>query len=377
MEVIIKPTEACNGTCVYCSADGTLEKRDRIRPEQLGEIFERFKRWLTADDRRNLRFVWHGGEPMLCGPAYFDTVVHEQQRVFGDDLWRVKNTMQSNLSLVDERWVPTLKALLRDGAVGSSFDIVPDVRGLAGDRDLSDVWVRAVRMLRSHGIDVGVVYVAHRQSLGRARDLYYFFRNLDPKLNVRYNALYKEGRGAADDTQALWITAEEYGQFLVDLCEVWLADNRRTSSMPLGEWYRAWQGEYRLCCDSRGDCHNTHMGISPNGDVYGCGRASDNAAHKLGNIYAAELEDILSAPPRGAMHVRAMKLQGGHCQDCRWWRICHGGCPTIAWLYYGDLHRETYFCAARKRIFEHFERLFGPPAHLQQPARARPAGRAS
>ena len=364
----MKPTEACNGTCVYCAANGSSAKTKVFPEAELGRLFQIFLDWLVQDDRRKLRFTWHGGEPLLCGRDFYRRVVEEQRRVFGPELRRVKNAMQSNLSLITERWVPGLRDLLGDQAIGTSFDIVQDIRGLRSGGNLAELWFRALHVLRANSIAVGAVYVVHKKSLGRAGDVYYYFRNLDPALHIRFNPLYREGRASSEDSQSLWITAEEYGEFLVELCEVWLADHRRAPVMPLVEWLRAWKGRYRLCCDSRGRCHETHLGINPDGGVYGCGRASDNGAHKLGNIFEDDLADILVRRPRSDLASRPARLRAGWCRDCRYWPLCHGGCPMLAWLYYGDLCRETYFCASRRRLFEHLEQRFGPPAHLR-PAR--------
>jgi radical SAM protein with 4Fe4S-binding SPASM domain len=369
MEIIIKPTEACNGTCVYCSADGTLGKRKTLPQEQLGRLFDIFAPWLRGGDRRNLRFLWHGGEPMLCGPEYYAEIMQQQQRAFGDDRGRVRNAMQSNLSLVDERWVPLLRDLLKDQAIGTSFDIVDGVRGLAGGKDLREIWVRAVTRLRQAGIRVGAVYVAHRKSRDRASEIYRFFRNIG--LHVRVNPLYKEGRADRRESKALWIIAEEYGQFLVDLCDLWHADRMRWSIMPLMEWYRAWKGHSRLCCDSRGMCHTSHLGINPDGAVFGCGRQSDHGANRLGNIFEDDLDEMLERREQAPLAGRSSGLRDGLCRDCRFWELCHGGCPMMGLLYHGDMMRETYFCAARKRLFEHFEKLFGPPAVSDQPSAPR------
>ena len=370
MEVIIKPTLSCNGTCAYCSADGALNRKASLPKERLGPLFAILARWMRAQENRNLRFTWHGGEPTLCGPAYFRAVVQEQRRVFGEDLPRVKNIMQSNLSLISEKWIPYLRELLDGGPIGTSFDIVPDVRGIVGNHSLAELWTRALRLLHSSGISVGVVYVVHQRSLERARDLYYFFRNVVPGLSVRFNPLYRQGRGDSEDAEELWISAEEYGQFLVELCDVWRADNMRLRTMPIAEWYRAWQGDFRLCCDSRGACHQTHIGINPDGSVYGCGRASDSGIHRLGNIFEEDFDEVLQRKPRSELAGRTARLRAGACKDCRYWQLCHGGCPILAWLYYGDMNRETYFCAARRRLFEHFEKLLGPPAHLRSARRA-------
>jgi len=364
MEIIIKPTEACNGTCVYCSADGSLGKLKILPQDRLGRLFDIFVEWMRAGDRRNLRFLWHGGEPMLCGPDYYLEIMRQQQRAFGTDITRVRNAMQSNLSLVDDRWIPVLRDLLKDQAIGTSFDIVDGVRGLAGGKDLRQIWVRAVNMLRQANIRVGVVYVAHRKSLDGAGDIYRFFRNIG--LHVRVNPLYREGRAGDEASQPLWITADEYGRFLVDLCEIWRADDMRCSVMPLMEWYRAWKGSSRLCCDSRGMCHTSHLGINPDGAVFGCGRQSDHRANLLGNIFEDNLDELLRRREQGALADRSQRLREGFCRDCRFWHLCHGGCPMMGLLYHGDMLREEYFCAARKRLYEHFESLFGPPVISSQ-----------
>ena len=330
--------------------------------EQLGAMFDILAVWLAEDRSRRLGFTWHGGEPMLLGQEFYATVIQEQERAFGGERDRVRNNMQSNLSLVTEEGIACLHGLLSGLSIGTSFDIVEGIRGLASRRHLPTQWFRAVRLLRRHGISVGVVYVVHRRSIARARDLYYFFRNLDPHMSVRFNPLYREGRARGEPAQPFWVTAEEYGGFLVKLFDTWMDDDMRTSVMPLTEWYNAWQGPTRLCCDSSGKCHDSHIGIDPDGVVYGCGRFSDNAAHPLGNIFEHDFQTILQHAPRRDLADRSLRLLKGPCKDCRYWGMCRGGCPMMGWLYHGDLFRETYFCAARKRLFRRFEEVLGPPA---------------
>ena len=298
----------------------------------------------------------------MCGPDYYDRLGEEQRRIFGEDLPRLQNAMQSNLLLVDDAWIPSLRRFLgNEPRIGTSFDVVEGVRGWNGAEAFEDRWLRAARLLHREGFSVGMVYVAHRASLGRAKDLYYYFRNLGFVGSVRFNPLYRQGRGGTDASRALLITPQEYGQFLVDLCDVWMDDAMAFSIMPLREWYRAWHGGNALCCDCRGDCHHSHLGIDSEGDVFNCGRVSDNGMHRLGNVFEEDLDTLLLSPARTMLDSRSAVLKEGHCRNCRYWSLCHGGCPAIGWLYFGSQLRETYFCPARKRLFAHFETLFGPP----------------
>lgn len=370
MEVIIKPTGSCNGTCVYCSAAGGQEQGRTFPRERLGAFFEAFQTWLEHNPRQGLRFIWHGGEPLLCGRAFFEAVVREEHRVFGAECHRVRNTVQSNLTLLTPEWIPCLKDLVGDEIIGTSFDIVPGVRGLKTGDDLGRVWVRAVQLLRAHQFNIGVVYVVHRASLGRVRDLYYFFTNLDPMLGLRFNPLYREGRGMDDECRALWVTPEQYGQFLIELCEVWLEEDQRGHVTPLREWKRIWEGGSNLSCDSNGRCHETHLGIEADGRVFNCGREADGGHRPLGNIFTDPLDTILAHPTKQVLARRGAALREGECRGCPYWPACHGGCPSEAWLYHEDVSERTYFCPARKMVFAHFQERFGPPMFAPEAAYA-------
>ncbi len=269
--------------------------------------------------------------------------------------------MQSNLSLLTPEWIPVLKDLIGDQTIGTSFDIVPGVRGLKSGDDLARLWVRSIHLLRDYGFRVGVVYVVHRRSLALARDVYHFFRNLNPSMGLRFNALYREGLGDEHRCEPLWITPEEYARFMIEICDVWADDGWHGSVNPLTEWKRAWDGEGGLCCDSLGRCGETHLAVDADGTVYGCGRMADGGTFPLGNIFHDAIDVILAHPERVSLRRRSGLLRSGVCRDCRFWSLCHGGCPSEAWLYYRDLFQPTYFCPGRKLIFEHFEKLWGPP----------------
>ncbi len=361
MIVIIKPTTACNGTCLYCSTESGPTGKPFMPKESLKGLFGAFARWLRRDPSRSLDLIWHGGEPLMSGLDFYDTVIAEQDRMFQEDLGRVRNYLQSNLTLLTDEWIPRFEKLLANGGIGTSVEIVEGIRGLGNGDSLMDKWLSAVGLLHDHGLSTGVLYIVHKRSLGLAGDLYDFFQSLPGMATVRFNPLYKEGRGRFRPSKPLHLKPDEYGQFLVNLWKVWRKDGLSLNVAPLGEWARAWLGDPSgLCCDSGGRCHETHLGIGPDGSVYGCGRALESRLQRFGNIFDDDLNRILKHPMRIRLASRASRLQEGPCQDCSFWKICQGGCPVDGWIYYGDVFRETYFCPSRKRLFEYFETVFGP-----------------
>ena len=362
MEVIIKPTDACNATCTYCSASAVTKGGKFMAKEQLGTIFEAFVPWLAEDPRRYVNFVWHGGEPLLAGPDFYRAVLAEQRRAFGKDLPRIRNSMQSNLTLVTERWIPTLKELLPERSIGTSFDLVPGVRDLIGGRSGVKPWLQAVGLLQRHGFRVGSVYVVHKGSLPLANELYSFFKNALRHFRIRVNPLYPAGRGGESESEDLWITDTEYGEFLLTMVERWYSDRCVYPVMPVHEWYQAWMGTGKgICCDSGGRCQDTHLGIASDGSVSGCGRSGDTKSMKLGNIFTDDLLSMVTRGPRADLAGRKETLHEGTCGTCEYWNACKGGCPVIAWHYSGSQMTKTYYCKSRKMVYGRFEELFGRP----------------
>ena len=361
MQIIVKTTEACNGTCIYCSAKSTETTAFHFKQERLGDFFKAFRPWFEQDRSRTLHYTWHGGEPLLLGPDFFKAVKQRQGEAFGSDLPRVANLVQSNLTLVNEEWIPILKELNAGGRIGTSLDIVDGVRGIRSGENLIRKWLEAAHHLIRNNLSFGLIYVVHKKSLPLTRDIYYFMKNIVPGVSIRFNPLYREGRAKLKSACELEITGEEYGRFLVELCDLWLKDGGRRQVLPLSEWHRAWYGDYsQLCCDSAGLCHQSHLGIAPNGDVYPCGRFVDTLELLLGNIFEDGINDIVNHEIKGRIAARWTNLRKGPCSDCSFWDLCHGGCPNISWLYYGDLDAKTFFCDARMAVFKHFEKVFGP-----------------
>lgn len=359
MQVILKTTTACNASCRYCSAVPDVNGGFRLKEHELGPLFETFQPWLAEDQARKLSFVWHGGEPLLPGLSYFRRAADEQARIYGADAARVTNRLQSNLTLLDDAWVAFLQGFVK--SIGTSFDLVEGVRTTKNGGSITARWVDAVTACRDAGIPVGVVYVVHKGSLSRAADLYRFFRNIDPQGRVRFNPLYPEGRAASGSTSDLSITAEEYGDFLVEVAEHWWNDGRTAAVLPLREWHDAWQGGGRLSCDSSGSCQERFLGIGPDGSAWGCGRFVDHGdgAWRLGNVFRDDLETILSRPARTGLVARGDTLRETDCAGCPYFGVCHGGCPMLAQLVRGDATKKTPFCEGRKKVYRWLEERLG------------------
>lgn len=375
--VIVKPTDACNARCVYCSAASSKEK-GRMSLATAERMFLVFRDLALARGEREVNFIWHGGEPLLMPDRFCEGVVSLQKRILGGAGLTWRNGIQTNLTLMSERRIPTLKRLLgADGCVGTSADPIPGIRVLGRDSPRSYMvrWRASVRLLEEHGIKYGVVYVVHRLSLPRLADVYRHFRSEHPRAPVRFNPLYLQGRARGCDS--ISITPADWGKALNLLFSLWREDGEPGDIHPLSAWAALRRREVsrgsavtvrqgtsgrrgasgrrircRLACDVSGRCAETHWGVAPDGSIHSCGRSIDGGVFRYGNVHTTPADELLATPVRQALANRIVYLRQGSCRGCRWWRYCHGGCPNDGLLSRGTPFSPTGWCEGLKRFFE-------------------------
>jgi MoaA/NifB/PqqE/SkfB family radical SAM enzyme len=69
---------------------------------------------------------------------------------------------------------------------------------------------------------------------------------------------------------------------------------------------------------------------------------------------------VLYLLERGPLRERSALLKKGECGACRFWAICHGGCPLDSYADHSDFAHKTDWCAAKKLFLEkYFEPITG------------------
>lgn len=354
LTVIIKPTGRCNANCVYCSAYQPENKKPDMTGDILETIFRRIGEWVTHSKRaRHIKIIWHGGEPTLMPLEFFEeTIVLQEnlQKVYGI---HIMNNIQSNLLYLDEKKLDVLARLLtfngRRRNIGTSFDPLPGIRILKNGH-YTEEWEKSIALLKEKDFPFGIVYVVHKRSIENIDYVAETFLNRFPRIGIRFNPLYREGRAGSSACEPLYITPREWGDFLVKLHRIWAAQDKKPSWQPLKELDDFHHKKKNvLTCDSSGKCSTTHLGIDTDGSVYSCGRGIDRKYKTFGNIAETGIARILKNPNRIEMANRSTFLSNTYCYGCKWWRYCHGGCPMDAAIDNdNDIFRKTNFCAARR-----------------------------
>jgi radical SAM protein with 4Fe4S-binding SPASM domain len=354
--LILKPTEACNAACVYCVVDRKGWRTKKIMPLEILELmFVRINEFLEERQDEQLEIVWHGGEPLLLGVEYFEKASAFQRKHCAATHPRIRHTIQTNLTLLTPSHIEALRGLGMS-SVGTSYDPVAGVRLLKKGEDGSAYnrrFLDAVALLEREGFRWGVICVVTKLSLERPLDIFHFMTNLVPDGGVMFNPV----NIAEPELEHLKIGGEEFADFLGAIFPVWWEHRDRYPRVEpfhsLVEDLLSERKRNRYCHDS-GNCANTHFNLGPEGRWSHCGRSEDWGLLDYGSISSRSISQVFCDTAREELRRRNEVLSSGECRDCRWWSVCHGGCPLDGHLSSGTLMGKTGWCRTKRDFIENY-----------------------
>ena len=217
--VIFKPTEACNARCIYCEVVKKTRGPKRMTFKTLELFFQRVNEFLVERPQEEMEIIWHGGEPLLLGPGYFERALVYQEKHCSETASRIEHSIQSNLTLLSREFLDPMRRL-GITSIGSSYDPISNIRGLGAKRDwraYNRRFLDAIGLLEEEGFNWGVVYVVTRQSLAKPLEIFNFLTNMSPGRGLRFNPILVYGEGLSH----LKISPAEYAEFLGTIFPVW------------------------------------------------------------------------------------------------------------------------------------------------------------
>ena len=358
--LILKATEQCNSRCYYCDVMYKAGDKKSMPLDLLEVVFQRIDAYLRDRPQEVLDVIWHGGEPLLLGADYFRHAAELQERHCAGTRQRIAHSIQTNLTCFDRSFAEPLRRL-GITSIGTSFDPEPHMRGpgthIDSDR-YNAMFMRGLTELERSGFGWGMIYVVTRKSLRDPLKAFYFLTNLTLSGGVNFNPvlIYDQER------QDVAVTPQEYVDFLGALFPIWWEHRQRYPDMnPFKSLVEnIVDGRVSLGCCDAGTCTYNQVNIAPDGSTSQCGRSADWDLLNYGSIVDKPLDEILSDPQRDALHHRIGHIRANDCRDCRFWNICHGGCPLDAYSKHKRFDFKSEWCDAKRRfIRDHFEPVTG------------------
>lgn len=354
---IVKASKLCNLRCRYCYEWNELACADRIPLSQWRPLLEAVRDYdgilgRSRRDGRSVRnnIIWHGGEPLLLPPTYFEEVFDAQREILAPADVEYCNVLQSNLYSVPER---TLEVLEREGVqLGVSFDVVPGVRLTAGGMETEAVVAKNIDRLQRRGVNIGAVVVLAGHTSPHLRRIYDFYAARD--IPVRFLPLFDAPLNTAEAPFSLTMRATVAA--LKRLFDYWVGLPRRIGVWPLLEYvYTALlrrTGESRQPFDRRA-AGEWALLINTDGTLYHRPDAY-TAAFALGNVFHQDVSAILSSQAYAASLDRDEQLVERFCKGCGY----RGACNTMPLFESPRTVIGGRRCGIAYPLYRHVERYF-------------------
>ncbi len=343
----------CNLDCQYCYYLGKTDlfppgEPFRMRPEVLETYISSF---IAASPGPVVHFGWHGGEPTLAGIEFYRNVVVLQRRYLPGG-WRCVNNLQTNGTLLDERWCRFLAE--EDFAVGISIDGPEEIhdahRSDRRGRPTHALAMRGLRLLRAAGIDPDVLCTLNALTAAQPREVYRFFVDHEVRW-VQFLPVVEKGPGGGVSERS--VTPEAMGEFLCTIFDEWVRhDIERIGVQNFLECFLVATGKPANLCVMSRTCGRV-LALEHDGSVYACDHFVD-PGHRLGEVSEDALATLAGSAGQTAFGRAKHEALPACCRECPVVGFCNGGCPKDRFVSSPDGEAGlNYLCAGYRRFYGH------------------------
>ncbi len=354
--VMAKPIgPICNLDCTYCYYLDTTSFYTRPHRFRMSDaLLETYVRQvMEASPGPIVPFVWHGGEPTLAGLDFFRRAVELQKRYLPDG-WTCLNNLQTNGTLLDEKWC----AFLAD----EHFDVGLSVDGTRWLHDAHrkdrrgrgsyDRAVAGVRRLQAHGIQPDLLCTVNSAVAEDPLGVYRALRTLDTGW-IQFIPIVRRDRDGQVVVES--VTPEGYGRFLSAVFDEWVHhDIGRLEVQFFAEMSLVWAGGTANVCWMAPTCGRVFV-LEHDAGVYACDHFV-TAEHRIGDLDTSLLGELVDAPSQVRFGEDKRDLLPAQCRSCQWLEVCNGGCPKDRFASADDGEPGlNYLCDGLRQFFAHVE----------------------
>ncbi len=353
ISVLIKPSSSmCNMSCEYCFYRDEAQKRSQnsfgfMTEQTLKNVIR--KTILQAEGM--ISYAYQGGEPTLRGLSFFKKAIAYQKQ-YNKKHIRVHNALQTNGYLIDEEWCQFLKE--NHFLVGLSIDGIPETHDYyRKDKAGGDTFSRinyASKLMDQYVIDYNILTVVTPQIASNIQKIYEFYK----KKNWHYQQYIAclEPLGEAHAMVSYALTPEIYGQFLIELFQLWYYDFQHNSH-PFIRQFENYvimaAGYLPESCEQRGSCSIQNV-VEADGSVYPCDFYMLDR-YRLGNFNEDNLDSI-NARRKEIKFIERSKTLSTACRQCKYYHLCRGGCQRNRDFNPESGLYENYLCKGYQIFFE-------------------------
>lgn len=361
--VLVKTASRCNLDCSYCYVyrgkdTSWMSQPKRMSPRVASRVAEQLIEQASRQDC-GFAIVLHGGEPLLVDFPVLDSLLSTLRKALAPDQFPI--SLQSNGILLTRRHLD-LFARTRT-SVSISLDgprAANDIARLTHRGDSSFEATRAgVELLLDHPdrefLFAGTLSVIQPEV--PAATVYQFLKDLgSPSLDF----LLQDGNHDQLPKGKATFTSTEYGRWLVELMDVYLAD---PAPVPI----RVLDDTLKLCLG--GTSQKEGRGVEPYGilivEADGSIRKNDTLRTAFDgadqfqttwSIMNDEIAGVLESPEFTA-YAAGQLPTARECRGCEFLRVCGGGMPLYRWSHERRFDNPSVYCHDHQTLIRHALRV--------------------
>jgi uncharacterized protein len=320
MHFITKISSYCNLRCTYCYEFPFLANKQRMSIEQAVAMFRNVGP-VAARTGEKIRFVWHGGEPLMIELDYYREIARQQHVAFDGGV-NFENTIQSNLTIMNDRIIDFIREGVLFTGIGFSFDVYGEQRVDIKGRPTDAKVLKNLQMLLDADIPIGGITVLTRKTVGKLRNIFDFYNDLG--LDFRLLPFHIES--VAGQTDESGISPSEITAAFCAVVDWWFETGMEVNIEPLEQYLvqtiSFLSDGFMFRYDKK--INESSFIIGSQGGVSGVG---DHAGTRVsyGNIFEQPFDEILDAPARLEEARLADVRQARWCGPCKFFGHCNGG----------------------------------------------------
>lgn len=349
VNLLIKPASGnCNMRCTYCFYYDIMSKRTQASYGFMSlETLESVIKKALSYAEGSCIIAYQGGEPSLCGLEFFKISL-ELQKKYNVNHVKIQNAFQTNGYGLTRQWADFFAE--NDILVGVSLDGGPklhdyyrkDTKGEGTFYKIMD----NIMLLKKAGVNFNILSVINAKTAPYIKDNYKFYRKngLDYLQFIACLDPLEEEPGGREYS----LTPRVYGQFLIDLFEMWYHDlkkGRQPYIRQFENYIAVLLGKRAESCDMNGVCGRQYT-VEADGSVYPCDFYVIDK-YCLGNLTDDSMIDIDNVRARSRFIEDSM-IKEESCRECRYSHVCRGGCRRTR----QEKDNHQYYCMAYKMFFD-------------------------
>jgi uncharacterized protein len=353
IQLLIKPASgSCNLRCKYCFYHDEMQNREKqnygfMSLETLEEIV---KKTLTYSEHQ-CDFIFQGGEPTLVGLDFYKKLL-EFEHKYNIHNVKVMNSIQTNGYQLGEEWAEFFAA--NNFLVGVSLDGIKYTHDAyrensMGTGSFGEI-MKTLELFDKKGVDYNILTVVNRRTAERITRIYEFYKKNNWKYQQYIACL--DPLGEPKGSREYSLTPEIYGEFLVNLFDLWYLDlckGEQPYIRQFENYISLLMGYPPESCDMKGCCSIQHV-VEADGSVYPCDFYVMDE-YKIGNFLKDSIEEMGN---RGleSEFVEASLNRPEECKTCKYAYLCRGGCRRNRQIDEAGHLGLNYFCSSYKYFFD-------------------------